>query len=190
MVWTRQWICKVQNCMTSETFAREDNIHFQYYKKILAQGKKLSQLICYIWLNKDPETARELDQYFKGVHNKDLNELLFAEDPEKYEYKLLLKVFKDQQYLPIFNSQDKEFFKFEVRVDKFEGSISDPGPSEEKILTLSIPYPPRPQIVDDCDPLAGAAPIKIHELQEWLDQAPNEPPYFPENNPYIPPTCC
>lgn len=194
MLGTREWVCKTQKNISPEEKDKnlnDNNLTSKYLDKLLTQGKKLSQIISYIWLNQDPQTAQELDGYFKRGDDQELKKLLCAEDPETDEYQLLLKVFKEKQYLPIFDRDDKNFFNFRVAVDKFEGNISDPGPSDNGILIVTIPYPPRPEISDDIhdNPLEGTAPIKISELQEWLEQSPHNQPYFYENNPYIPSTC-
>ena len=190
MVGTRQWISEVQVPTTTRAQTPSSNgLYSVYFEKLLIQGKKISQIISYIWLNQDPQTAQVLDGYFKRGDDEQLKKLLFAEEHETDEYKLLLKVFKDKHYLPIFDPADKGFLKFRIAIDKFEGNISDPGPGDNGLLTVTIPYPPRPEVSDDTmAPQEGYAPIKTSELKEWLDQAPDEKPYFYENNPYIPTT--
>lgn len=184
MLGTRQWMSKVQSTLENlpKTSASGDNLTSQYLKQILIQGKKMSQIICYIWLNRDTETARELDGYFKRGNDEELKKLLFADKPETDEYKLLLNVFQPE-YLPIFHADDRNFFNFRVAIDKYEGSINDPGASDEGVLTVTIPYPLPPQLSED---ETISATIYKSELEEWLNQAPDEYPYFYENNPYIP----
>ncbi|MDZ7969789.1 MAG: hypothetical protein RM368_33410 [Nostoc sp. DedSLP03] len=199
MIGTRQWISKVEVIIQGDNQGDNfipETINAKFVKQLLKQGKKISQIISYIWLNEDPETAKKLDGYFKRADQDELKELLFAKNPETDEYKSLLKVFKQNNYLPIFDEEDKQFIEFKVVTDQFEGNISDPGPSDNGILTVTIPYPPRPEIFDDFDeqsnteiPSNGVTVIKQSELKEWLIQAPNDPPFFYENNPYIPSTC-
>ncbi|AUB42255.1 hypothetical protein COO91_08367 [Nostoc flagelliforme CCNUN1] len=195
MIGTKQWISKVEVTIEGKRKRNVDTINVEYFKQLLQQGKKISQIISYIWFDEDHDTAKKLDGYFKRGKNDDLKKLLFAQAPETDEYKLLLKVFKEEKYLPIFDKDDEQFFMFRVVTDQFEGNISDPGPSDNGILTVTIPYPPRPEIFDDFDeysntviPQNGFTTIKQSELKEWLNQAPDEPPYFYENNPYIPAT--
>lgn len=191
MIGTREWISTVQQALIGLQ-KDSDNINAKFYLKLLKQGKKISQIVSYIWLNEDPETAQKLDGYFKRGDDEELKKLLFAEDPETEEYKILLKIFQ-KEHLPIFSQDDKEFVKFRVETNTFEGRLSDPGPSDNGILSITIPYPPRPELSDDYDeannkilPLNGFAAIKQSELKEWLDQEPDQAPYFYENNPYIP----
>ncbi len=172
-----------------------------FFQKLLSQGKKISQIVSYIWLNEDRETAEKLHEYFKSGKHEVLEKLLFANKVERNdqgeltdEYKLLLKIFK-AEHLPIFDPEDKGFFLFRVTIDKFEGSISDPSPSDigsngSRLLVLTIPYPVPPAILNDLDcsdetPQTGFALIKKSELITWLGQDPNVPPYFNDNNPYI-----
>lgn len=192
MIGTREWISRVQSTLT-KLQGDSDNINVVYFEELLEQGKKISQIIAYIWLNKDPKTAQKLDGYFKRGDDGELKKLLFADDPETNEYKLLLKVFS-KEYLPIFMKDSKDFIKFRVITNTFEGSLSDPGPSDNGILSITIPYPPRPEIHDDVNDEGEEiieekyTAIKESELQEWLDKDPDKPPYFYENNPYIPAT--
>jgi hypothetical protein len=192
MIGTRQWISKVQTTLDLDnlTPVESPSINVQYFKKLLKQAKKISHVISYIWLNEDRETAQELDGYFKRGDDEELKKLLFAKDPPANEYKLLLKVFKHDQYLPIFGEDDREFIKFRVVTDRFEGNISEPGPSDNNILTVTIPYPPRPEITDDTGITEshGYTVIKKSELREWLSQSPHDKPYFNEKNCYIPPS--
>lgn len=168
----------------------------EFFERLLIQGKKISQLVAWMWSNEDPKAAQELDKYFKSGKNEMLKRLLFANESEGGpEYNLLLKVFQ-AEYLPIFEKEDEDFFIFRVAIDKFEGNISDPGPSDigsggNRILVFTIPYPVRPPIFDDTnsdspDSPTGFTVIKKSELKEWLEQRPDEKPYFYENNPYIP----
>ncbi|MEB3283074.1 MAG: hypothetical protein VKK42_29550 [Lyngbya sp.] len=196
MIGSRKWISQAQNTLTDDNNVRgaSDNINALYFKKLLTQGKKISQIISYIWFNEDRETAQQLDGYFKRGDDEELKKLLFAKDSQTEEYKLLLKVFQQEEYLPIFDEDDQKFIKFRVATNTFEGSISDPGPSDDGILSITIPYPPCPAISDDIDDsgstvsFPGFAAIKKSELKEWLNENPNEDPYFYENNPYIPAT--
>ncbi|MEH1843169.1 MAG: hypothetical protein V7L20_31650 [Nostoc sp.] len=183
MIGTKQWISNCQKLISDE----KDNRNHRYFQTILIKGKKISQIISYIWLNQDEEAAKKLDGYFKRGKDEELKKLLFANDPETDEYKLLIKVFKEERFLPIFDEDDKQYFKFRVTVDKFEGNLSDPGPSDEEVLTMTIPYPPRPNIFDDSSQ-NKVTPLDKSQLQEWLDQNPEEKPYFYEDNPYIPTT--
>lgn len=182
MIGTRQWIARADSI--EELKSRSvDTGDTGVIETLLTQGKKISHIISYIWLNKDPETAQKLDGYFKRGDDETLKKLLFADQPETKEYKLLLKVFKEE-HLPIFRQNDKKYLNFRVATDKFEGNLGDPGPSDKAVLTVTIPYPPRPQISDDHNIISGA--IQKSELEEWLNQAPNKSPYIYEKNPYIP----
>lgn len=186
MIGTREWISKVQ-----DTISDGDNISDN--SQIFKQGKKISQIISYIWLEQDKEAAQELDRYFKRANTeegkKNLKKLLFANDSETNEYKLLFKIFKDTKHLPIFHPDDENSFEFRVVPDKFEGNQSDIQANGR--ITITIPYPPRPEIFDDTTvEVKGFTIIKQSELKEWLIQAPDEKPYIYENNPYIPTTCC
>jgi hypothetical protein len=181
---SRDWVIDAQDSLQGENISSDQRSTMM---PILIQGKKLSQLICFIWTNEDPETAQELDKIFKSGQDELLKKLLFAHSGEPTpEYKLMLKVFKAED-LPIFVSEDKELFKIKVVVDKYQGGLSDPTTSEPS--TLTIPYPPCPQIVNDIDvPSSGSAPIKKSELKDWMNQSPNDKPFAP-TNPYIPTTC-
>lgn len=182
---TREWVIDAQDSLQGENFSPEQPSTMM---QILIQGKKLSQLICFIWANEDPETAQELDKIFKSGQDELLKKLLCAHSGEPTpEYNLMLKVFKAED-LPVLLSNDKELFKIKIVVDKYQGGISDPTTSEPSILT--IPYPPRPQIVTDSDVVtsSGSAPIKKSELKDWMNQSPNDKPFAP-TNPYIPTTC-
>ena len=187
MIGTRQWMCKTQKCISQEDL-NNGNLTSKYFDKLLTQGKKLSQIITYIWLNKDYQTAQKLDGYFKRGNDEELKKLFSAKDPQTEEYKLLLKVFGKETYLPIYNQDDLKYLKFRVIVDKFEGDIDDPGPSDNGVLTVTIPYPPRPEISDNSESQKKVAPIKKSELEEWLKHPSDRQPYFYENNPYIPST--
>lgn len=188
MIGTREWVERTQKHISQDSVTKK-NLTSQYFDKLLTQGKKLSQIVAYIWLNEDCQTAQKLDGYFKRGNDEELKKLLCAEDPKTEEYQLLFKVFKDAKHLPIYDRDDLNYLKFRVIVDKFEGNISDPSPSDNGMLTVTIPYPPRPEILDDTLVLEQkVAPIKKSELKEWLDQAPDRQPYFYENNPYIPAT--
>ncbi|MEH2127673.1 hypothetical protein [Nostoc sp.] len=187
MIGTREWISKVQEIIGGNNFANNKNR--EEFENLLIQGKQISQIISYIWLEEDKEAAQELDGYFRK-HNNDnqkLKKLFFASESETDEYQLLLKVFKEKTHLPIFHKDDQELVNFRVVIDKFEGNISNPEPSNNGILTVTIPYPPRPQIFDDTEiPIKGYTTIKQSELKEWLNQAPDKEPYMYENNFYIP----
>jgi len=152
-----------------------------FYEDLLRQGKKLSQLICYIWYYGDPkrckgeeyDTAYELDKYFREVEGKKLSDLLFAQ-PDNEEYSLLKEVFSKQieklsekDILPIFNTKDAQHIRFRVSAEKFEGHLDDPLPTEDKILVMNIPYPPRPEIV--IDDYVGYAPIREGEMTNWIE---------------------
>ena len=155
-------------------------------KPLKIQGKKLSQIIAFIWANEDPETAEKLDQIFRDGKEK-LKKLLFAnaEEPSD-EYNLLLKIFHPED-LPIFKSGAKEFIDFNIVFNQFQGKIDDPLPNSS-ITPITIPYPPSPTILDDTNAtMAGYAPIKKSELKDWLNQSPNVKP-FASKNPYIPST--
>lgn len=189
MIGTRQWISKVEATLSGGIASANSNI--PYILKILSQGKKISQIIAYIWLDQDHEVAQKLDGYFKRGDNQELKDLLFAHNPETNEYKLLRNVFQEK-HLPIFHIDDEPFLQFKIVTNKFEGELSDPEPSDDSILTLTIPYPPRPKISDDFNESGSPKPIdeyttiKKSELKEWLNQNPEEKPFFYENNPYIP----
>lgn len=186
MIGTRQWMCKTQNQLSQQEL-NNGNLTSQYFDKLLTQGKKLSQIITYIWLNQDYQTAQKLDGYFKRGDDKELKKLFSAKDSGE-EYELLIKVFGDEKYLPIYNQDDLKYLKFRIIVDKFEGDIDDPGPSDDGVLTVTIPYPPRPEISDNSESDKEVMPIKKSELEEWLKQPSDQKPYFYESNPYIPST--
>lgn len=156
-----------------------------FVKRLLVQSKKLSHLVVHIWLNK--AGASELDKYFKQSQN--LSKLLLATKDNPKEYELLRNVFEDKD-LPIFNEEEGHYYSFRVTVDQFEGSLDDPlpgqaaNPGEQGILTMWIPYPPRPEISE-----TPAAPLNPSELEGWLNSPVNESPYFYAENPYIPTTC-
>ncbi|MDJ0533205.1 MAG: hypothetical protein QNJ70_12040 [Xenococcaceae cyanobacterium MO_207.B15] len=190
MFGTRQLFVNTKNSWGQLQISQSDSA--AYLKKVLAQTKKISQIIAYIWLN-DNETSSDLEYYFKRP--KLLGKLLLAQ-PDDPQYKLLQEVFKKHpDSLPIFDQSEKGFYTFKVIFNQFEGYLSDPDIGEEAaLITMNIPYPPRPQIYDDlsCDPpppLANNDPLKASELKNWLEQNPNEPPFFDEDNPYIPSTC-
>lgn len=193
MIGTTEWISRVENSL-KETTSNSENTNNTYVTQILRQGKRISQLISYIWLNQDTETAAILDKYFKRG-DEGLKELLFAEDPESKEYKLLLAVF-GERYFPIFSKQDKKFINFRVATNTFEGSINDPGAGEHRALTVTIPYPPCPNIFDDISegskeiPVERFTVIKKSELKGWVESSPEKEPYFFKDNPYIPATTC
>jgi hypothetical protein len=188
----RDWVVKAQNKLAEiESSAPKEDISSAQpsaMKLALIQGKKLSQIICFIWSNKDPETAGKLDRIFKSG-NENLKKLLFANSEEpSAEYNLLLKIFKAED-LPIFESADRELIEFEVVTNTFQGgSVNDPSVFEP-LSQLIIPYPPCPTVFDDSEAaMSGYAPIKKSELKDWLNQSPNDSPFHP-NNPYIPTTC-
>jgi hypothetical protein len=178
---TRSWISEAYKSIKKGNQRTISNS-----EELLQIGKKLSQLITFIWFNEDPDTAQKLDGYFKRGDNEELKKLLFANEPTTDEYQLLLKVFKEAKLLPIFNQDDIEFTSFKIVVDKFEGQIGDPTRDKPGEVTYYIPYPPSPPIVDDTTP--GYTTIRKSEVVEWLNQSPLEGPYIYEENPYIPST--
>ncbi len=194
MIGTRQWICETEQILensNNEEIKSSSNSVMNLHG-ILQQGKKISQIIAYIWLNQD-ENAQKLDEYFKGGNKERvLSKLLFADNPETDEYKLLLEIF-EEKYLPIFSKADQEFIKFRVATNTFEGSFNDPGPSDNGLFIVTIPYPPCPNIYDDIGTddktkVEKFTIIKRSELKEWLAESPNKPPYSYEKNPFIPAT--
>ncbi len=161
------------------------NVTGNFVKRLLVQSKKLSHLVVHIWLNRPG--ASELDKYFKQSQN--LSKLLLASDKNSVEYKLLRNVFEEKD-IPIFNEEEGHYYSFRVNVDQFEGSLDDPlpgqaaNPGEQAVLTMWLPYPPRPEISTN-----PGAPIHPSELEGWLNSPVNESPYFYAENPYIPTSC-
>lgn len=99
MIGTKEWVYRTQKNISQDSLS-EKSLTSQYFEKLLTQGKKLSQIVTYIWLNEDYQTAQKLDGYFKRGSDQELKKLLCADDPETEEYQLLLKVFKNEKYLP------------------------------------------------------------------------------------------
>lgn len=191
MFGTRQFFANAHNYLSE--IQESDSI-----TALLVKGKKISQIIAYIWAN-DNETSQQLDKYFKvpASSTNPLSSLLFAQEGD-LQYKLLEEVFKEHpDALPIFDKSETKLYNFQVTYNRFEGVLTDPTPGEDTAITMIIPYPPRPQIYDDLvlppppvDPLAKNAPLKASELKAWLEEDPNIPPYYYQENPYIPTTCC
>ncbi|BAY66518.1 hypothetical protein NIES22_66570 [Calothrix brevissima NIES-22] len=206
MIGSREWISRVQDII-SESKQNGDNFSNNsdkietpsYFEEVLKQGKKISHLISHIWLEQDKEAAQELDGYFKRANTEkgkeDFKKLLMAtKETEPDKYNLLDKIFKENThlYLPIFHPDDAKFFEFRVVFDKFEGNISDIQPNGK--ITITIPYPPRPEIFDDIDEVNNTTVevkqftvIKQSELREWL-KPDLDKDYIFEANPYIPVT--
>ncbi|NER99834.1 MAG: hypothetical protein F6J86_39520 [Symploca sp. SIO1B1] len=191
MLGSREWIKVVQKNLS--TGNPNDPNSQEFYKKLLIQGKKISQLISYIWLGGDG--AKQLDVYFKEIDkNKKIKDLFCAcKDETKKEqtpeYELLKKVFPKDSDLPIFSINDAAFFEFKIATNKFEGSFSDPAPQENKVLYIAVPYPPRPAISEFSPEERENNPFSVidkQELEEWLESPSDESPYFPPSNPYIP----
>lgn len=198
---SRAWINDIQNilhehpeCTGSDNETKKDQLGDQLsvFREILIQGKKISQIICYIW--NEGEGAEILDKYFRGEdESKNLSDLLYAsKEKQSSEYELLAKVFsKNLDAIPIFKDEEgTPRVMFDVSVEKFEGSLNDPRPSQNKTLFMTIPYPPRPQTVETGT--KGYAPIKKEELENWVADQIYHPTnekrkikYFP-SNPYLP----
>ena len=80
---TRAWLNKLQTQIQKSSLqtqiqkssntgngSSQLGITDQFYINLLIQGKKISQLICYIWSNEEPETSYKLDEYFRGTDDK------------------------------------------------------------------------------------------------------------------------
>lgn len=192
MFGSRRFVVSTNKQLVKKKKGNQSEVPFDgYVKRLMEQSKKISQVIAYIWLNENDPTAAALDQYFKAPAK--LDDLLFAQ-PGSKEYDLLKPVFRGKENaLPIFDLSERPYYTLKVIFDQFEGSISDASLESEEVLTMWIPYPPRPQIVDDSHlpqgQLATAAPLKTSELQDWINQPSDQPPYYYETNPYIPTTC-
>ena len=169
----------------------------EYMSDLLIKAKKISQIITYIWAFQDEVTCMQLTKYFENPNDKEhpLSELLFAQ-PNDFPYIYLLqKVFDLEKFptaLPIFKKDEKSYYNFQVVYSGFEGYIGDPARGEDAIITMVIPFPPRPRIYDgqSKDLIAKGAPLKISDLEDWLQSCPNEAPFYYQKNPYIPTTCC
>ena len=177
----------------------------KYLQDLLIKTKKISQVISYIWLH-DDETSLELDKRFKDP--KKLRKLLLAHeddhvDPTKpnEDYELLKKVFSTYNHddaLPIFDKSDRAIYDFKLIFNQYEGYLGDAPNIEtsKKLITMAIPYPPRPQIYDDIShkqpdpPLSKNDPLRASTLEKWLKDAPDKAPFYDRDNPYIPSTCC
>ncbi|WP_449418798.1 hypothetical protein [Phormidium nigroviride] len=183
MALSKQFLVNGEKLLTHKNYVPSGPGNF--VQNLLVQSKKLSQIIAYIWLNKTH--AKILDDYFKETGDKKLVTLLTAHNksapPELLE--ALKDVFHDQpsNALPIFSEEEAQHYSFRVDVNKFQGAITDPYPGDDGILTLWIPYPPLPKISEKAN-----APINPNELEGWLSQPSNQPPYIYVDNPYIPTT--
>lgn len=156
-----------------------------FLNRMLIQGKRVSQIIAYIWLYIDSNdedkrnTAQELDRYFKQG-GASLEDLLCAK-PESSEFKFLQKVFgQDQLKEAIFDEAERAYYDFYVTVNEFRSAIEDPEVGE-KVFKVRMPYPPRPQISDENGLLTR------RELEAWIESPSNKG--FPSENPFIPTTC-
>lgn len=186
---SKLWLSGIQDILNESSSTNEKNA-LQWHRELLIQGKKISQLICYIW--DDKPGAAELDEYFRGTSDKSLSDLLYAakSDKDQTAYNLLSPIFGGEN-LPIFEKQEGiQRIVFEVSVEKFEGSLNDPRPNQNKVLVMTIPYPPRPEVIENYT--QGYAPIKKEELTNWVNDRTYKPEslgekieYFP-SNPYLP----
>ncbi len=186
---------KIENFPETENFVKtgtDESIAAKYLRRLLGQSKMISQMIAYIWLY-DNETSSKLNTYFR--HPDKLSEVLLAQ-PGDDAYLLLEEVFKNHSdFLPIFDKSEGKLYNFKIVFDQFQGCIEDPNLGESALITMVIPYPPRPQIFDDLNSSTSThfldknAPLKASELQAWINQSPDAEPFYDQDNPYIPTTC-
>ncbi|HLO89384.1 MAG TPA: hypothetical protein VK203_30850 [Nostocaceae cyanobacterium] len=171
------------------------NFHYLFVRRLLQQGKQLSQLIARSWLN--DQLAQNLRTYFietKGIYQgKELNDgrlrTLLSSNGEgnSNEAKIVRSIFLEgkqneggtkELLLPIFSPEEMEIYEFAVSWDTWYGEVVDipnpypNDPQNSRYFRLIIPYPPRPEVYDDSVPAPPGfypvAPIKLSDLQNWV----------------------
>ncbi|CCI16727.1 conserved hypothetical protein [Microcystis aeruginosa PCC 9807] len=94
-------------------------------------------------------------------------------DNEQYEFPIFDIFAIDQQ-------EDTGGYIIEIVTDSFQGKIGDSNANHPSFLTLSIPYPPRPQF--------GKLTLDKETLDNWIRNR-KEGEYYAKNI-YIPTTTC
>jgi hypothetical protein len=207
MIGTRNLFSKANKIHAADKSSEQSS----YLKRLLQQGKQISQITAYIWRWADadqPEhieqkkVANKLKKYFNnpspnpedvGGNLKNLFKAIPSNDCNATEESQLLYAVFYQQGLdntgyifPIFDSfelgeeNENSGYLFNITVNCFTGGIEDAEINSPSLLTMTIPYPPRPPF--------GETTLDVQELDDWITNR-DKSMYFADNH-YIPTSCC